>query len=77
LFDFSGKRVADIGCGGGIYAKALAELGAREVIALDYSEEMLKGLESRTATHAFFFAAGMLMPQAFPRTASTSLSTAP
>jgi ubiquinone/menaquinone biosynthesis C-methylase UbiE len=43
LFDFSGKRVADIGCGGGIYAKALAELGAREVIALDYSEEMLKG----------------------------------
>ncbi|GGI17557.1 class I SAM-dependent methyltransferase [Gottfriedia solisilvae] len=40
--DVNGKMVVDIGCGGGIYSKALAMLGAK-VTAVDFSEEMLKG----------------------------------
>ncbi|GGJ74385.1 class I SAM-dependent methyltransferase [Virgibacillus salexigens] len=34
---------ADIGCGGGIYTKALYELGINNVIGIDYSEAMLAG----------------------------------
>jgi ubiquinone/menaquinone biosynthesis C-methylase UbiE len=37
------KQVVDIGCGGGIYSKALAEMGAQQVIGVDMSAEMLKG----------------------------------
>ncbi|MEH6936331.1 class I SAM-dependent methyltransferase [Bacillus sp. JJ664] len=40
--DVNGKQIADLGCGGGIYSKALAMLGAK-VTAVDFSEEMLKG----------------------------------
>ncbi|HEX6819769.1 MAG TPA: methyltransferase domain-containing protein [Ktedonobacterales bacterium] len=36
-----GKRVADIGCGGGIYSKAWAELGASRVVGVDFSAAML------------------------------------
>ncbi|WP_062232950.1 class I SAM-dependent methyltransferase [Fictibacillus sp. FJAT-27399] len=39
LKDFS---AVDIGCGGGIYTKALIELGARQVAAVDFSEKMLE-----------------------------------
>jgi ubiquinone/menaquinone biosynthesis C-methylase UbiE len=35
------KRVADVGCGGGIYTKALSQLGASHVVGVDFSEEML------------------------------------
>ncbi|WP_025688115.1 class I SAM-dependent methyltransferase [Paenibacillus zanthoxyli] len=38
-----GKRVLDIGCGGGIYTKALALSGAAQVTGMDFSAEMLKG----------------------------------
>jgi len=41
--DVSNKQIADIGCGGGIYTKALLEMGAGHVIGVDFSEEMLKG----------------------------------
>jgi ubiquinone/menaquinone biosynthesis C-methylase UbiE len=37
------KVVLDLGCGGGIYSKALALSGAEQVIAMDFSVEMLKG----------------------------------
>ncbi|MEF3304627.1 class I SAM-dependent methyltransferase [Paenibacillus sp. GYB003] len=36
-----GKRVADIGCGGGIYTKTMMELGASEAVGVDFSEVML------------------------------------
>jgi ubiquinone/menaquinone biosynthesis C-methylase UbiE len=39
--DPSGLRVIDIGCGGGIYARALIEMGAASVIGVDISEAML------------------------------------
>ncbi|UHA75747.1 class I SAM-dependent methyltransferase [Paenibacillus sp. 481] len=35
------KQVVDIGCGGGIYSKALAEMGAECVTGVDFSEQML------------------------------------
>jgi 2-polyprenyl-3-methyl-5-hydroxy-6-metoxy-1,4-benzoquinol methylase len=33
-----GKLVLDIGCGGGIYSRVWAELGATKVIGIDFSE---------------------------------------
>jgi len=38
----NGKRALEIGCGGGIYTKALADLGAASVTGLDSSREMLQ-----------------------------------
>ncbi len=41
--DLYGKDAVDIGCGGGIYSKALTKLKVNHVTAVDFSEEMLKG----------------------------------
>src|SRR5258708_9535737 len=38
IVDPTGKRVADIGCGGGIYSRAWRELGAHEVVGVDFSD---------------------------------------
>ena len=48
--DLAGKRVADVGCGGGILSEGLARAGA-EVLGIDLAEELLEvadlhGLES-------------------------------
>ena len=43
MVDVKGKRVLDIGCGGGIYTKALAEMGAASVTGVDSSKTMLEG----------------------------------
>lgn len=37
------SKAADIGCGGGIYSKALADMGVLTVIGVDFSEAMLVG----------------------------------
>ncbi|MCY0870938.1 MAG: class I SAM-dependent methyltransferase [Firmicutes bacterium] len=37
----SGLRVADVGCGGGIYSRAWLALGAREVVGVDSSPNMV------------------------------------
>lgn len=39
--DPNGKRIADIGCGGGIYSWMWHELGAREVTGVDFSGQMI------------------------------------
>jgi SAM-dependent methyltransferase len=41
LVDPCGKHVADIGCGGGIYAHAWRDLGAARVTGVDFSTTML------------------------------------
>ena len=45
LVDAAAKRVVDIGCGGGLYSAAWADLGAAKVTGVDFSAEMV-----RTAT---------------------------
>lgn len=37
------SQALDIGCGGGIYSKALSEMGVSSVTGIDFSEEILKG----------------------------------
>ncbi|OZI66915.1 class I SAM-dependent methyltransferase [Bordetella genomosp. 11] len=37
----AGKRVVDVGCGGGIYSLAWADLGAARVTGVDFSEVMV------------------------------------
>ncbi|MCL6442225.1 MAG: class I SAM-dependent methyltransferase [Alicyclobacillus sp.] len=44
-----GLRVADVGCGGGIYSKAWIELGAAEVIGIDSSHIMISAAEEHCA----------------------------
>lgn len=39
----AGRKAADIGCGGGIYSKALVGLGAASVVGVDFSLAMLEG----------------------------------
>ena len=41
IVDPVGKQVADIGCGGGIYSAAWADLGASKVVGVDFSEQMV------------------------------------
>lgn len=45
----SGKRVLDVGCGPGHYAVALARLGARYILGLDFAPEMLELARARAA----------------------------
>ncbi|SET38314.1 class I SAM-dependent methyltransferase [Paenibacillus sp. NFR01] len=54
--EVSGKRAADIGCGGGIYTRALVKLGAAQVTAVDFSAAMLAGASAlcRDVEHAVF-----------------------
>jgi len=44
-----GKRVADVGCGGGIYSQAWHTLGASNVIGVDFSARMVADARERTA----------------------------
>ncbi|MFZ2171597.1 MAG: bifunctional 2-polyprenyl-6-hydroxyphenol methylase/3-demethylubiquinol 3-O-methyltransferase UbiG [Methylococcaceae bacterium] len=53
--DITGKRIVDVGCGGGILTEGLAKLGA-DALGIDLSEELidiadLHGLESGVSAH--------------------------
>jgi len=41
LVHVPGQNVVDVGCGGGIYSKAFVELGARQVVGVDFSDHIL------------------------------------
>jgi SAM-dependent methyltransferase len=45
-----GERVLDIACGNGLSSRRLAALGT-EVVAFDFSEEMIAHAQARTKTH--------------------------
>lgn len=49
IVDPSGKRVADIGCGGGIYSQAWHELGATAVTGVDFSQAMVDAAREHAA----------------------------
>ena len=42
IVDPVGKRVVDVGCGGGIYSLGWHELGAISVVGVDFSEQMVE-----------------------------------
>ncbi|TMW70103.1 class I SAM-dependent methyltransferase [Alteribacter natronophilus] len=48
LNEQTGFQAVDIGCGGGIYTRALADLGASRVTGVDYSEASLEGAGKNT-----------------------------
>jgi ubiquinone/menaquinone biosynthesis C-methylase UbiE len=41
-----GRVIADVGCGGGIYTRAIAEMGAGLVVGLDFSRLQLESAET-------------------------------
>ena len=49
LVDPAGTRVADIGCGGGIYSRAWREIGAQAVTGVDFSQAMADTARERSA----------------------------
>lgn len=49
IVDPAGKRVADIGCGGGIYSRAWHELEAGDVVGVDFSEQMVAAAREQAA----------------------------
>src|SRR5579885_1851402 len=51
MVNVSGLNVLDIGSGGGIYSRALAEMGAAHVTGVDFSQEMLE--EARAQSQGY------------------------
>jgi len=49
IVSLQGKRVLDIGCGGGVYARAFAELGAASLTGVDFSAAMLESARALCA----------------------------
>lgn len=47
LLDPKGRRIADVGCGGGIYSEAWLNLGAEAVFGVDFSEQMVAAASQR------------------------------
>ena len=45
-----GQRLLDVGCGNGLYARRLAAMGA-EVVAFDFSENLIARARKRTVDH--------------------------
>ncbi|EJR55595.1 hypothetical protein IIM_00687 [Bacillus cereus VD107] len=50
IVDVQNKRIIDIGCGGGIYTKELALMGATNVIGLDFSKEILQAAKENCSS---------------------------
>lgn len=49
IVDPVGKRVVDVGCGGGIYSLGWHELGAISVVGIDFSEQMVAAAREQAA----------------------------
>lgn len=49
IVDPAGRHVADVGCGGGIYSLAWREIGAADVVGVDFSDQMVSAARERTA----------------------------
>lgn len=47
LLDPEGRRIADVGCGGGIYTEAWLDLGAKAAFGVDFSEQMVAAATQR------------------------------
>jgi hypothetical protein len=49
IVDPAGLHVVDVGCGGGIYSTALAQMGAAHVTGVDFSAPMVRDARQRAA----------------------------
>lgn len=49
IVDPVGKRVIDVGCGGGVYSLGWQELGAISVVGVDFSEQMIAAAREQAA----------------------------
>ncbi|CAM4111126.1 SAM-dependent methyltransferase [Bacillus manliponensis] len=49
IVNVKGKKILDVGCGGGIYTKELTHMGASEVIGFDFSKEILEAARENCA----------------------------
>lgn len=49
LGEVRGKRVLDVGCGDGLYARMIAQRGAKHVVGMDSSGEMIRLAEAAEA----------------------------
>jgi SAM-dependent methyltransferase len=66
--DPMGKDVVDIGCGGGIYSRGFAAIGAKSVIGIDLSLQYLEEARGSSRTGgAIEFRAGNAMATRLPR----------
>lgn len=52
IVDLNRRHVADIGCGGGIYTKAMLEMDAGHVTCIDSSDIMLSDARSKLKAHS-------------------------
>lgn len=52
ICDVKGLNVLDLGCGGGIYARALIDLGAAHVTGLDFSREQLFAAKANSKAYS-------------------------
>jgi len=67
IIDPAGKRVADIGCGGGIYSAAWADIGAGKVTGVDFSAQMvLAATEKNNARENMSFTQGNALDTGLP-----------
>ena len=67
IVDPAGLRVADIGCGGGIYTRAWAELGAAQVTGVDFSEEQLAAARASSDDPRLSFRHGTALATGLPK----------
>ena len=49
--DVTGKKILDVGCGSGVYAVDFARRGARRVVGIDFSNNMLKLARQEAEQH--------------------------
>jgi len=55
-----GKRVLDLACGEGVSSRMMLELGAKEVVGLDISDELIKKAQKHNSPGIHFQVADML-----------------
>jgi len=71
-----GKRVLDAGCGPGIYAEKLIEMGA-EVVSFDVAENMVRIARERVGNRATVHCADLARPLTFAESASFDVVLSP
>ncbi|MHA2705777.1 class I SAM-dependent DNA methyltransferase [Vibrio owensii] len=59
--DVAGKKVLDLGCGSGLYAQLLLELGASSVTCIDAAQEMIDIVEEKLGSSVTAYAQNLAL----------------